>query len=1155
MLLLACRTPAAPQLLSSTLSRLRHYDHSHAPDPYRPTEWLEWRKARRARAEPLTAEEVGAVEMTSQLPYELHQLLPPHLPLLLQTLTVVYSTEAATVLALAPAPAATAASADALLQPLLSNLAPRGLPPPLSQSTLSSLLRLAATLKPGLAAIRPLVAMLSPVSPSLRDDWRELALHWSVHSLDPDLSLTSLRAFALLSSGCDAALLRTLSLSLAGALRDGAVAKSQLLLRLLRTLPAEAEAPLPTNAWVELGAVASCVLACRYEPVLHEAMRLLLHVLRGASPSADEEVPGSGGSGGGSYVPEWEMLPDGSKLRRAVWTAGAGTVADTSSPPDVKGFVSPAANIGRAADGGARGGGDGSGGAGEACGGGAFSAGSSGIAAPSTYRPASTPHLPPVLREIREAYAHVAGRSTALEEYRGSRAEAARLDARLDERIAANLLKVPPPPHHLITRAHARLASPLCALQAVSVGSEVSAACRATALELIETLAVCYADRLPPNNQLTITVLFSHALGVMRGSNGAALAAHRFLERHGSALAERLSDLFKARADEAAESGAGGEPGGSAGAAAKGSAHLSALAALGGGSAGGMPMSPEKRRREALALGEASAAFAESFFEAYALVFSSAENVDFSMRLLRHWLGSASRVAAGGSGRRGARGLRPSPELQRGARALVACLLRMLTGLVRQYAPTECTPAQFTALASHVVSHFHSSDSSVASTAEALLAEMVARAPQGTPPSIFSLVAPSPPQHAGGGTAPPAAAQPAAAPPSSAEPAAEEGAARDGPAWDLPLLPPGQPEGYPSLLACAERLQACALRGDRGLRDGIGRGRSTSPSDESLDSLDPLSDGEGEGEGEGEMEAEARAAGTEVEADQPGPVATPTAHRVERARAWRKAGRATPTNLRERSGSPPTALALYAALPEVLPEEASDFSLACLARRVEEEQEGGDGEGGGHGGAQAEGTPAPATPAPATPGYDLLQRYARDRAESKHPNFGVSTCQPRPPSCGRYGARKRGSRSSSRQSSRGTPGSGSPVEPPPPPPPPGSPPLPPAAVQVGASGSDGGPAASEAGRPAGSAARDQGAAAAAELKDEDDEEALPLSPDFSSAAAHPHALGSSTPASALQSGSDLSMVTLHPLGDEWTEGFADDGEDDDEEEELMVRLH
>lgn len=110
-------------------------------------------------------------------------------------------------------------------------------------------------------------------------------------------------------------------------------------------------------------------------------------------------------------------------------------------------------------------------------------------------------------------------------------------------------------------------------------------------------------------------------------------------------------------------------------------------------------------------------------------------------------------------------------------------------------------------------------------------------------------------------------------------------------------------------------------------------------------------------------------------------------------------------------------------------------------------------------------------------------------------------------------------------------------------------------MQVGASGSDGGPAASEAGRPAGSAARDQGAAAAAELKDEDDEEALPLSPDFSSAAAHPHALGSSTPASALQSGSDLSMVTLHPLGDEWTEGFADDGEDDDEEEELMVRLH
>ena len=46
-----------------------------------------------------------------------------------------------------------------------------------------------------------------------------MALHWAVHASDPDLSLTSLRAFAVLADGCDAALLRTLALSLAGATR------------------------------------------------------------------------------------------------------------------------------------------------------------------------------------------------------------------------------------------------------------------------------------------------------------------------------------------------------------------------------------------------------------------------------------------------------------------------------------------------------------------------------------------------------------------------------------------------------------------------------------------------------------------------------------------------------------------------------------------------------------------------------------------------------------------------------------------------------------------------------------------------------------------------------------------------------------------------
>ena len=63
----------------------------------------------------------------------------------------------------------------------------------------------------------------------------------------------------------------------------------------------------------------------------------------------------------------------------------------------------------------------------------------------------------------------------------------------------------------------------------------------------------------------------------------------------------------------------------------------------------------------------------------------------------------------------------------------------MLLATVRQFAPSECTPAQFSALAPAVVRHFHSSDAKVAKAAEALLGEMVSRAPRGTPPSIFNL--------------------------------------------------------------------------------------------------------------------------------------------------------------------------------------------------------------------------------------------------------------------------------------------------------------------------------------------------------------------------------------------------------------------------------
>ena len=50
-----------------------------------------------------------------------------------------------------------------------------------------------------------------------------------------------------------------------------------------------------------------------------------------------------------------------------------------------------------------------------------------------------------------------------------------------------------------------------------------------------------------------------------------------------------------------------------------------------------------------------------------------------------------------------------------------------------------------------VTRHFFSPDARVARAAEALLSEMVSRAPRGTPPSIFNLVQPAPqptPAHA-----------------------------------------------------------------------------------------------------------------------------------------------------------------------------------------------------------------------------------------------------------------------------------------------------------------------------------------------------------------------------------------------------------------------
>ena len=51
--------------------------------------------------------------------------------------------------------------------------------------------------------------------------------------------------------------------------------------------------------------------------------------------------------------------------------------------------------------------------------------------------------------------------------------------------------------------------------------------------------------RLAPNNQLVICALFARALGVLEGDDAAAPAAISFLERCGSALADRITDAFK----------------------------------------------------------------------------------------------------------------------------------------------------------------------------------------------------------------------------------------------------------------------------------------------------------------------------------------------------------------------------------------------------------------------------------------------------------------------------------------------------------------------------------------------------------------------------------------------------------------------------------
>jgi hypothetical protein len=107
---------------------------------------------------------------------------------------------------------------------------------------------------------------------------------------------------------------------------------------------------------------------------------------------------------------------------------------------------------------------------------------------------------------------------------------------------------------HLVSRHRTSShAVPPSRPQGVSIGTEVSESCRHAAIAAVETLAVCYADELAPNNELAITALLTHAFGVLtnlargrpRDATAAAASAVAFLSRNGSALAERLVDLFK----------------------------------------------------------------------------------------------------------------------------------------------------------------------------------------------------------------------------------------------------------------------------------------------------------------------------------------------------------------------------------------------------------------------------------------------------------------------------------------------------------------------------------------------------------------------------------------------------------------------------------
>ena len=292
VLLVLSRTQCATQLVAALIAQLRQYDATAPPADVPAHAWAGWRAGRAVRREPLTATERSAFELCLALPYETAAMMLDHAPLLLHVAAVGYGADPGIDRLHPPGHAASdGAVAASLLHALLLNLAPRAVAEGNVKVSAALLARSAHRALPAETRTPPaLVGLLSAVRPNLQPEWRSLALSWATHAADPDLALASLRAFESLNSECDARLLRHLSLCAWAALRERQCARAQLLLRLLRTLPPLAAAPLGDSTWQDLGAVAAAALSLRSEPLYLDGLRLLLFVVDNHNCVHDGEV-------------------------------------------------------------------------------------------------------------------------------------------------------------------------------------------------------------------------------------------------------------------------------------------------------------------------------------------------------------------------------------------------------------------------------------------------------------------------------------------------------------------------------------------------------------------------------------------------------------------------------------------------------------------------------------------------------------------------------------------------------------------------------------------------------------------------------------------------------------------------------------------------